>query len=754
MNIYGLLLDSFIYSFFCCLFMVELIICEKPQASLKVATALADKAPIKKSYKKVSYYEITHNKKKMFVVAAVGHLYTLVEREKKGWVYPVFDIIWKDVSSVNKSATFTKPYIETIKKLAKECDEFCISTDKDIEGELIGYNILRFICNQKDAYRMEFSTLTTEDIIKSFENVKSHVDFPLVEAGETRHFLDYYWGISISRALTLSIKHATGMFKIMSSGRVQGPSLYILYKREKEIQSFKPVPYWELSIQGILDNKKVEAFNKSNPFQEKKKADSILSSSKGKKAFISKITKKEFQQAPLLPFDLTSLQLEAYRTLGLSPRVTLELAQMLYVNSFISYPRTSSQKLPESINYKKILTKLSSEFPKETSLVLKGKLKPTEGLKTDPAHPAIYPTGEIPKKIEGKANLLYELIIRRFFVCFGDPATRETVTYEITCNNELYALSGTLTKIPGWHVLYGRFAKFKEEELPKASEKDELKSAKVILYDKETQPPKRYTEASLVKELEKKNLGTKSTRAEIVSTLYDRNYIKDKNIQVTNLGMKTIETLEKYCPEIIDENLTKKFEEEMEEIREGKFTKTQVLDEAKKELIKTFDKFKKNEKKIGEALSEATKETRTEENTLGLCPLCKEGNLMIKRGKFGYFAACSKYPDCKITLKLPKALIKNTGKLCEKCNYPIILVIRKARRPQEICLNPECPTRQDETKNDEFEKITSGEIKKVCPKCSSPMVVRSSFYGKFLACSAYPKCRYIENTKKQTNNNS
>ena len=122
---------------------------------------------------------------------------------------------------------------------------------------------------------------------------------------------------------------------------------------------------------------------------------------------------------------------------------------------------------------------------------------------------------------------------------------------------------------------------------------------------------------------------------------------------------------------------------------------------------------------------------------------------MIKRGKFGFFAACSKYPDCKITLKLPKALIKNTGKLCEKCNYPIILVIRKGRRPQEICLNPECPTRNDEEQNKEAEKINSGEIKKVCPKCGSPMVVRSSFYGKFLACSSYPKCRYIEKIGNQ-----
>ena len=424
----------------------------------------------------------------------------------------------------------------------------------------------------------------------------------------------------------------------------------------------------------------------------------------------------------------------------------MELAQVLYTNSFISYPRTSSQKLPESIDFKKILKKLSSTFPKETEFLLKkGKLKPTEGKKTDPAHPAIYPTGEIPKSLEGKAQSLYELIARRFFVCFGDPATRETVTYEINCNNELFSLSGTVTKEPGWHILYGKFAKFKDEELPKSKEKDELKSAKVILYNKETQPPKRYTEASLVKELEKKNLGTKATRSEIISTLYDRNYVMDKNITVTNLGMKTIETLEKYCPEIIDENLTRKFEEEMESIKDGKYNKKQVLDEAKIELTKTLERFKKNEIKIGESLAEATKETRTEENTLGLCPLCKDGNLMIKRGKFGFFAACSKYPDCKITLKLPNGLIKNTKKLCEKCNYPIINVIRKGRRPQEMCLNPDCISKENKELDEKLEKLV---LEKKCPKCGSNLIIRKSFYGPFLTCPGYPKCKYIENIKQ------
>ncbi|MDD5651003.1 MAG: DNA topoisomerase I [Candidatus Nanoarchaeia archaeon] len=731
--------------------MTTLIITEKPSAALKIATALSDKKLEKKVISKVSYYELEHNKEKIIVVCAVGHLYTVTEKDKKAWTYPIFNVEWKPTYLVSKGASFTKPYLDLIKKVVTKADNFIVACDWDVEGEVIGYNILKYICKKEDAKRMQYSTTTTEDLLKSYENIAKHIDKNLVESGLTRHELDYFYGINLSRALTLSIKHATNMFKIMSSGRVQGPALYILYKREKEIQAFKPEPFWELSIKGLLDKKEIEATHKSNPFQEKKKADSILASTKGKKAIVSKISKHEFKQEPLTPFDLTSLQIEAYKTLGFSPSVTLQIAQALYTNSYISYPRTSSQKLPESIDYKKILTALSKQFPKETSSLLKKKLKPTEGKKTDPAHPAIYPTGELPKNIEDREYALYELIVRRFFVCFGDPATRETVSYEINCNNELFSLSGTVTKEPGWHTLYGRFAKFKDEELPLAKEKDELKNAKVIIYDKETQPPRRYNEASLVKELEKQNLGTKATRSEVVSTLFDRNYVKDKQIQVTNLGFKVVETLEKYCPEILDENLTRQFEEEMEDIKDGKYKKEKVLDEAQKALTKIFDKFKKNELNIGKALAEATVETRTEENTLGLCPLCKKGNLMIKKGKFGYFAACSDYPECKITLKLPSGLIKNTKKICDKCNYPVIMVIRRGRRPQELCINPECESKkiEDAVLSKEISDLETGVVKKTCPKCGSNLIVRTSFYGKFLACPGYPKCKYIESIGKK-----
>jgi len=221
--------------------MVELIIAEKPSAALKLATALADDKIGKKKYGKIPAYEITHKGKKIIVACAVGHLYNLHEKNKKGWTYPVYDTEWLPSYEITKSAAFTKKYIDVLTKLALQSTEFYVATDYDLEGSLIGYNIIRFICKKKDGRRMKFSTLTKDELQESFEKASQHLDFSLIESGEARHTVDWLYGINLSRALTLAIKHAANRFKIMSSGRVQGPVLKILAIKEKEIKDFKVI---------------------------------------------------------------------------------------------------------------------------------------------------------------------------------------------------------------------------------------------------------------------------------------------------------------------------------------------------------------------------------------------------------------------------------------------------------------------------------------------------------------------------------
>lgn len=672
--------------------MVELIITEKPQAALKIATALADKDLKKNSVNKVPYYELTHKNKNIIVGCAVGHLYNVTEKDKKGWTYPVFDLAWKESYLINKNSDFSKKYLDVLKKLSKKADEFTVACDYDTEGEVIGLNIVRFACNQKDAKRMKFSTLTKDELQESYQNASKHLDWLQAEAGETRHFLDYLWGINLSRALTLSIKNSTNAFKILSIGRVQGPSLKILTERELEIQKFKPEPYWQ--IEAI---NKIQAWHKKDKFWKEEEANKIYNKIKNeKKALIKDIKKSILIQAPPNPFDLTSLQIEAYRMLKISPKETLAIAQNLYTTGLISYPRTSSNQLSPKLNYSKILNSISKQSTYKDlckKLLSQKILKPNNGTKKDPAHPAIYPTGEIPKAISEREKAVYDLIVRRILASFAPPAKRESCIINLEIKEEPFVANGIITIEKGWHEFYGKYAKFKDIELPQLKKGEKISIKKIVLHSEETKPPRRYTQASIIKELEKRNLGTKATRAAILDALYDRNYVKEKQIEVTTLGLKIIETLDKYCPEILDEKLTRAFEEDMQGILEKKHKEKEILERAKKELTKTLEHFKENESKIGQALSDANKITQKEESFIGKCPVCKKGDLRILYSKQykSHFIACDKYPECKTTFSVPLGLIKPTKNFCKECNYPIVNIIRKGRRPFEFCINKNCP---------------------------------------------------------------
>ncbi|MBI4453919.1 DNA topoisomerase I [Candidatus Woesearchaeota archaeon] len=720
----------------------ELIICEKPNAANKIAFALADGKPIKENIAGVPFYKVTHGSKDIVVGCAVGHLYTLAEKNKKGWTYPIFDVEWVQSSAVNKEASYSSKYVTALKKLAKDASSLCVATDYDIEGEVIGFNVVKHICKKPDAKRMKFSTLTTDELRESYEHASPTLNWGQVNAGLTRHELDWYYGINLSRALSLSIKKA-GSFKILSSGRVQGPALKIIVDREKEILAFKPEPFWQ--IMGIWSKNKanVEAWHKEDKFWEKEKAEKIMQNIKGeKKAKIESIEKAEFNQMPPVPFDLTTLQIESYRCFKIQPSETLNIAQELYLAGVISYPRTSSQQLPPEIGYKKILNKLSgnSNYKKFTDQLLSKLLKPYNGKKTDPAHPAIFPTGNF-VELDGRQLKVFDLIVKRFLATFAEPAVRESVTIKLDIKAEIFISKGVRTIKKGWHDFYAPYVTLEEQELPHVEQKEIVDVKNIDMMEKETQPPKRYTAASIIKDLEKRNLGTKSTRAAVVDTLFHRGYITGQPMEATKLGIHTIETLEKYCESIIDEQLTKHFEDEMELIRENKKKNTDVLEEAKHVLTKILDKFKKNEKEIGQGLFGAFKDAEEAENTVGECPICHAGKLMIKRGRYGRFIACDKYPECKTTFNLPSTgKVKTSEKICELCNHPMIKIIQ-GRKAQEVCINLNCKSKTGKTET-ELKQLEKADKK--CPKCGKAMILRKSVYGQFYGCSGYPNCKTIE----------
>jgi DNA topoisomerase-1 len=214
--------------------------------------------------------------------------------------------------------------------------------------------------------------------------------------------------------------------------------------------------------------------------------------------------------------------------------------------------------------------------------------------------------------------------------------------------------------------------------------------------------------------------------------------VNENSIQATELGIKIVGILEKYMPEMLDEKLTQHFEEEMEHIRENKMTEAQVLDEAKKSITNILDKFKKNEAQVGQELLKATIETRDELSFVGKCPVCKVGDLQIRRGKYGLFIACNKYPECQTTFALPPFVkVVPAKKECSVCGYPMVKIIRAKKQPQEICVNKECPTK----KQQEADAPVLPPEKMICPTDGGNFVLKQSFYGKFYGCSNYPKCR-------------
>ncbi|MBN1646103.1 DNA topoisomerase I [Candidatus Woesearchaeota archaeon] len=729
--------------------MTQLIITEKPSQAKKIADALADGKAIKESQNGVPYYKITHQKKDIIVGCAVGHLYTVAEK-KKSFTYPSFDVEWVPTADVDKNSAFSRKYLNVLKQLTKQCKEFMVACDYDIEGEVIGLNVVRNVCKQKDASRMKFSTLTKDELLGAYHSAHSSLDWGQANAGLTRHVLDWYYGINLSRALTLAVK-AAGSFKLLSSGRVQGPTLKILVEKEREIQAFKPEPYWQLKLESEKDRVKFEAWHEKDKFKKEQNVKKAYDNAKGNNAVVVDNNTRNIKQSPPTPFDLGTLQSEAYRCFGFQPKTTLQLAQSLYVGGFTSYPRTSSQKLPSSLGYRNLLNKLKSQSKYEklaSQLLVQKALRPNEGKKDDPAHPAIYPTGIPPKKIGEREAKVYDLIVKRFMATFGTHATRETMTVRFDVGKEIFVSRGSRTVDKGWHVYYAPYVNLSEDILPKFVKGDSLNVKKLEILKKMTQPPKRYTPASLVSEMEKRGLGTKGTRADIVDALFRRGYAVGQSIEATEIGIKTIEILDKLVPEIIDEKLTKHFEDEMEEIRQGRLKSETVLKEAESTLTGVLKKFKSKEKDIGKDLIAANKETETSLNTIGKCPKCREGTLMIKRSKFGRFIACDKYPDCTATFSLPKTgLIKATGKLCEKCNSPIIDIVRNRRR-SHLCINPECESK------DQVKTVEDLAIEKPCPKCKGRLVIRKSIYGEFYGCSNYPKCRYSEPLNGKKNNST
>ncbi|HXT84376.1 MAG TPA: DNA topoisomerase I [Verrucomicrobiae bacterium] len=735
----------------------DLVICEKPSAAQRIAQALGT-FDLKKTTLPIvdtknnlstssSFFSATDNKGRHFIVcSALGHLFGLIDKNENRHAYPVFDISWvpllkknkKDRSSISLSEKIEQ-HIKTISMLSIGASNFIHACDYDQEGEVIGYNILQYACNGKYSIssRAKFSTLTDDEIKSSFDNLLKPRK-SLAEAGLSRHMIDFFYGVNLSRALTESLKlnNKGNNYYNLSIGRVQGPTLSFIVDREFEIQKHVSIPYWNISAKFVKDKTVFKTLYQPSKINSLSKATFIVDACKNQDGKVANLNSKRSSVSAPHPFNLGDLQKEAYRLFRFSPSYTLKIAEKLYLSALISYPRTSGQNLPESINYKKIILGLSkidsftfdnnknehiSYLDYSKKLLSNKILLPNNGTQIDIAHPAIYPTGEKPKsKLSNVEFKLLDLIIRRFFATFGEKAIFENTSIIVLIKDKYKFISeGKNLVKEGWLYYYKNYVDNSIIGTPNnfqlLQKGDILKNIAILLINKFTPPPSRFNQSSLLEKMEKEKIGTKSTRSEIINTLFKRNYIsnisttpyvtgKDENIVAksgispTDLGVEIIKTMRKYVPDIVSIDLTRSVEEQLENIETNKIDYKSVTYYAENKLKEAIFYFKENQKEIGQKMTNAVLETKNKRQViLGPCPVCTKGNLIVKRSNKTKkrFVGCSLYSteNCTATASLPqKGGIIPAKKLCSDCKWPMISSLPSCHEKDRpyMCLNTKC----------------------------------------------------------------
>jgi DNA topoisomerase-1 len=633
------------------------------------------------------------------VCAAQGHVYGVSDPTEERSVYPVFDVEWYSSDLIDDDSAGAARRIAAVRKLAAGASKFVNACDFDVEGETIGFNLLRYACGgrERDALRAKFSTLTREDLVRAFDELTPQASQGLARAGRARHAVDFVWGVNLSRALSQSALGSGHRYRTVSIGRVQGPTLGFLVQREREIREFVPVPYWKITGIFEKDGRKFNADYSKPKVDEKAPAEKVREDCLGKAAVATSVRRSVVQVGPPVPFSIGDLQKEAYRAFGFTPSRTLQLAERLYLAALISYPRTGSQRLPPSINYRGIIQGVgrAPEYSALAEELLKGEPKPVQGAKSDPAHPAIHPTGERPKRaLDTSESSLLDLVTRRFLAAFGPSARRELVDVALGAEGHEFKLGGGRTVSPGWMKYYGKYAGYRDVELPAVSEGDRFRVADILVDQKFEQRPPRYNQSSLLEKMEKEGIGTKATRADMITTLVGRGYVAGESMEVTDLGLSVVETMARYAPAITGTKLTRDIEEELEAVEGGAKGEAALLRETVRSIASQLAELSANEEAVGKEIDSALMATVAKSVVLGRCPVCRTGELKVIRSKKTKkrFVGCTNYSKgCRASAPLPqRGTVKPTTKPCEHCSWPVVYIIGGGI-PWRLCVNPECP---------------------------------------------------------------
>ncbi|WP_273843016.1 DNA topoisomerase I [Rubrobacter calidifluminis] len=677
---------------------MRLIISEKANAARKIASFLAEGRVKDGKHRSVPYHSFEWKGEECVSVGLKGHvLNPEYPEEYSNWqkVEPRELIDARILKSVSE-----KGVAEAIKSLAKKADRIVIATDFDREGELIGVEALTLAldANPKlvdNVERARFSALTRGEVTRAFEDLVE-VSHELAAAGEARQDIDLIWGATLTRWVSRAVKRYGSAF--LSVGRVQSPTLVLIAERELERRAFVPEPYWE--IEALLENdERFTARHAAGRFKEEDAARAAHANLTDE-AVVTNVEQRSASRPAPAPFNTTAF-LSAAANLGIGPSRAARIAEDLYTEGYISYPRTDNTVYPESLDLREVvdfLRGVEGVAPYAEKLFGQKSFTPTRGRRQTTDHPPIYPTGPARKgELRDDQWKIYQLVVRRFLATLSGPAQTLRTTLRFESGGEPLIARGTVLTDEGWLGVYP-YGRRPDEELPALEEGQRVRLVEAEVLSKQTQPPGRYGQGRLVRVMEDLGLGTKATRPAIIQNLYDRGYIHGDPIVPTETGMAVARALKQFASEIASHEMTAELERSMDAISEGRVEKESVVDASREVLRRVYDNLTNQEEKFADIVWEGIRG----DETLGPCPVCGR-NLKIRRNRKSgkRFAGCEGYPECRTTFPLPqKGDIIPLGTLCDACGAPEIKVIGK-RRPWTTCINMDCPKKRERERGEE-----------------------------------------------------
>ncbi|WQZ61836.1 type I DNA topoisomerase [Helicobacter pylori] len=636
-----------------------------------------------------------------------------------------------------------KELVKQIIELSKKASTTYIATDEDREGEAIGYHVACLIGGKLESYpRIVFHEITQNAILNALKTPRK-IDMSKVNAQQARRFLDRIVGFKLSSLISSKIT------KGLSAGRVQSAALKLVIDKEREIKAFKPLTYFTLDAYFEPDVEAQLISYKGNKLKaqelvDEKKAQEIKNELEKESYTISSIVKKSKKSPTPPPFMTSTLQQSASSLLGFSPTKTMSIAQKLYegvatpqgVMGVITYMRTDSLNIAKEA-LEEARNKILKDYGKDY-LPPKAKVYSSKNKNAQEAHEAIRPTSIILEPNALKDYLkpeelkLYTLIYKRFLASQMQDALFESQSVVVACEKGEFKASGRKLLFDGYYKILGNDDK--DKLLPNLKENDPIKLEKLESNAHVTEPPARYSEASLIKVLESLGIGRPSTYAPTISLLQNRDYIKVEKKQISALesAFKVMEILEKHFEEIVDSKFSASLEEELDNIAQNKADYQQVL----KDFYYPFmDKIEAGKKNI---ISQ-----KVHEKTGQSCPKCG-GELVKKNSRYGEFIACNNYPKCKYIKQTENANDEAKQELCEKCGGE--MVQKFSRNGAFLACNnyPECKNTKS-LKNTPNAKETIEGVK--CPECGGDIALKRSRKGSFYGCNNYPKCNFLSNHK-------